>query len=506
MSLIDVSHLTFYYDGSPENIFSDVSFQIDTNWKLGFLGRNGRGKTTFLRLLNGELEYRGRISSAVRMTCFPFAISDPSKETLTLVEEICPDYEFWMVCRELQLLGMDAEVLYRPFCTLSNGEQTRVMLAVLFSREGDFLLIDEPTNHLDLEARKKVADYLKGKRGFLLVSHDRQFLDQCIDHVLVLNRQNIEVRKGNFTDWWEEKQNRDAWETAENEKKKKEIGRLQTAARRTGGWSDQIEKSKIGQHTGDRGFVGHKAAKMMKRAKQIEARMEREIEEKSALLNNVETAEELKLFFLKSHKDILVRAEELCLAYGEKEVVHGLTCTIKQGTQTVLRGKNGCGKSSFLKAVLAQAERAQDGQWTENIVQTENLRITGGRLEVAGGLKLSYVPQDTSFLKGSLQEFIRRQELDESLMKALLRKLDFSREQFEKPMEAYSAGQRKKVLLAKSLAQQAHFYLWDEPLNYIDVFSRMQLETLIARFRPTMLLVEHDAFFAGQIGAKEIRM
>ena len=140
MSLISVSHLTFYYEGSADNIFEDVSFQIDTDWRLGFIARNGRGKTTFLKLLMGEYEYRGTISSDERFDYFPFAVREPEKAVLEVVEELYPDYEFWKLCRELTLLHVDADVLYRAFSTLSSGERTKVMLAVLFSRENNFLL------------------------------------------------------------------------------------------------------------------------------------------------------------------------------------------------------------------------------------------------------------------------------------------------------------------------------------------------------------------------------
>jgi len=99
-------------------------------------------------------------------------------------------------------------VLERPFSTLSFGERTKVMLAALFLKKNNFLLIDEPTNHLDMEGRAALADYLRTKKGFILVSHDRAFLDQCIDHVLSINRADIEVMKGNYTTWRENKDRR----------------------------------------------------------------------------------------------------------------------------------------------------------------------------------------------------------------------------------------------------------------------------------------------------------
>ena len=160
MSLIQVQNLTFAYDGTYDNIFENVSFQLDTDWKLGFTGRNGRGKTTFLNLLMGHYEYQGRISASVRFSYFPYPVTDKSQFSMTIVEEIYPEVEYWQIAKELHALDLDEEILYRPFDTLSNGEQTKLLLAVLFLKENNFLLIDEPTNHLDIRGREVVRRYL----------------------------------------------------------------------------------------------------------------------------------------------------------------------------------------------------------------------------------------------------------------------------------------------------------------------------------------------------------
>ena len=131
---------------------------------------------------------------------------------------------------------------------------------------------------------------------------------------------------------------------------------------------------------------------------------------------------------------------------------------------------------------------------------------TMGTLEIPKGLKISYISQDTSFLKGRLEEYIDRMKLSETLFKSILRQLDFDRVQFDKNMEEYSEGQKKKVLIAGSLLSQAHLYVWDEPLNYIDVFTRMQLEQLILKVQPTMLLVEHDMAFGQKCATKVLKI
>lgn len=248
MAQMQVTNLTFGYEGSIDTIFEEISFTVDTDWKLGFIGRNGKGKTTFLNLLMGRYEYKGSIKTSTVFDYFPYEISERQMQQCCadFMEELRTGCEVWKVICEMEKLKVPAEVLYRPFHTLSHGERTKVMLAILFSEENYFLLIDEPTNHLDAHSRECVKEYLRSKKGFILVSHDRDLLDACIDHVLVLNRESIEVQKGNFSSWWENKEKADAFHQAENEKHLKEIGKLRQAAEQTERWADKNERTKIG--------------------------------------------------------------------------------------------------------------------------------------------------------------------------------------------------------------------------------------------------------------------
>lgn len=526
LSQIKITSLTFGYEGSYENIFEDVTLELDTDWRLGLIGRNGRGKTTLLRLLEGGLAYKGRIEASVSFDYFPFEPRDSTRDALTVAREVIAPFDEWeremellslstdpvslsrygdvferytacdgfiinsLITAECGKLGISPEVLEHPFDTLSGGEQTKLLLAALFLRHESFLLIDEPTNHLDLEGRETLSRYLGTKSGFILVSHDRAFLDASIDHVLSINRANIELQRGSYSSWKENRDRTEQFERTQDEKLRRQITELTAAAQKARGASAATEAHKHGERFAgvrpDRGALGHTAAKQMKRAKCLEARRERALDEKLQLLKNEEQAQSLKLRLLPPPKKRLVSVSGLSVFYGSRVLFENLSFTVDAGERAALTGLNGCGKSSVIKLLLGQ-----------EVPHT-------GLCELTSGVKVSYVPQDTSFLRGDMRAYIEREQLDEELLKAILRKLDFTRAAFDRRLEELSSGQKKKLLLGAALSRQAHILIWDEPLNYIDILSREQLEELIERYRPTMLFIEHDKMFEKRIATREI--
>lgn len=493
MSLIQISDLNFSYPGSYDPIFTDVNIQFDSGWKLGLTGRNGRGKTTLLRLLMGQFPGHGKIHMQEVPALFPYPVSDPGRSVMAVARQLTEEQPDWMICRELSLLGLGEEFLERTFSTLSQGEQTRVMLAALFLREGCYPLIDEPTNHLDAQGRARLGRYLSGRRqGFLLVSHDRMLLDECADHMLSIERSGISLMRGNYSDWQRECDRRDARELAENDRLAREIGRLQEGARRAAAWSDKVEKGKYATRNSglrvDRGYVGHQSARMMQRAKNIEARREKAAAEKASLLKNLETAEALKLHPLEHPAACLVRCRELSVRYDGRAIFAPVTFELHGGERLALVGPNGCGKSSILRLICGQ-EIPHDGL-----------------CETASGLVISYLPQSPEDFDGTPGDYAEAHRVDKSLFLAILRKLGFERVQFEKQVSELSAGQRKKLMLARSLCQRAHLYVWDEPLNYIDVLSRRQIEELILQYHPTLLFVEHDRAFCRTIATGTVEL
>lgn len=492
MSLIRVNELTFGYEGSLNNIFENVSFNIDTDWKLGLIGRNGKGKTTFLKLLQGKYEYKGIISKSVDVDYFPYEVNNKERMSIEIVNDIAPNVEDWEIIKELNLLNADIEILYRNFNQLSGGEQVKILLISLFLKGNNFLLIDEPTNHLDIHTKNSLVEYLNKKKGFILVSHDRDLLDKVVNHIISINNTNIEIQQGSFSSWKENKDRQDNFEIMQNEKLQKDISRLEIASKNTANWSNNVEKSKYknnnSEATIDRGYIGHKSSKMMKKSKVMEKRIEKAIDEKSNLLRNIDKNDSLKMIFLESRKNPLIVIDNLQIKYRDKTIFNPISFEVENGDRIALVGKNGIGKSSILKLIIGDSIHYN------------------GDLKIANNLKISYVSQNTEDLKGNLKLFAVENKIDESIFKAMLSKMGFSKIDFDTDIKEMSEGQKKKVLIAKSISEQANIYIWDEPLNYIDILTRIQIEEAILEYKPTLIFVEHDKTFVDKVATKIIHL
>lgn len=266
--------------------------------------------------------------------------------------------------KEVALLGLDPEALGRPFASFSPGEQARLKLAALFLREGRFLLIDEPTNHLDLQGRDRMAGYLKGKSGFLIASHDRDILNEVCTHTLALERQGARLVAGNYASYREDKRREDEHERDRHDSLLAEISRLGRSAREKAAWSDRVEAGKTGQGPVDRGYVGHQSARMMKRARSIQGRIQRQIEEKEGLLRNLEYASPLKIQAVPHPSRTLLRFEGVSFRYGEgAPLFAGLDLALHKGERLALSGPNGAGKTTLLKLMEGALSPTSGSVW-----------------------------------------------------------------------------------------------------------------------------------------------
>ena len=353
MSTIVCRGLSFGFDGSEQNLFNNLDLVIDTGWRSALVGRNGRGKTTLLRLIHGELAPdRGSVERAVVTRRFPIMPSDPAVSAFEAAKDAAGPFRRWEaemsrlldagddapsierfgalqarfqdaggyaidaeLSRELIVLDIGPALWARPFRDLSGGERTRCLLAGLFARDEGFALIDEPTNHLDRAGRARLAAYLNAKPGFLMVSHDRAFLDACVDHVIALNRDTVETRRTSFSTWREHFHQRLAAQESRNAELRKDIARLEESARHRRAGAMKRESDKTAH--ADKGFIGARAARQMKRAIVIERRGEKAIDARRATLEDVEKSYELKIDNIGTqHSRALVTAANLVVHRG----------------------------------------------------------------------------------------------------------------------------------------------------------------------------------------------
>ena len=223
----------------------------------------------------------------------------------------------------------------------------------------------------------------------------------------------------------------------------------------------------------------------MKKSKVLENRKNKNIEDAKSLLKNVEKIEKLKIIPLIYDKKELITANNFQIVYN-KPLFKPVNFSIKNGDRINIKGKNGIGKTSIIKAII------------------NNEKNYNGILNISNDLKISYVPQDTNGLRGTLKEFIQENNINESVFRAMLVKMGISQSEMENKLDELSEGQKKKILLGKSISENAHIYIWDEPLNYIDIITREQIENMILEYMPTLLFIEHDEVFCNKVSTKTI--
>ncbi|WP_143462278.1 ribosomal protection-like ABC-F family protein [Levilactobacillus enshiensis] len=494
MPKIGLHHLTFGFDTNVSLLFDHVDLDLESHWKLGLVGRNGRGKTTLFNLLLGNLPYQGTITGKQKYVYFPATVTDPQQTAAAVLQAISPVAD-WQLERELRQLDLDPERLTQPFATLSGGEQTKALLAILFADDQAYPLIDEPTNHLDLPSRKRVATYLQSKQqGFIVVSHDRHFLNQVTDHTLAIERKQVILYHGNFAIYEDQKKRRDAFEAEKDAKLKKEADRLKSIAVDITHWAQVTENYQHGNpHEKNSGWQAAGSstlpAKMMKRAKNVERRRDRKLKETEGLRQNIEHVAPLAMTPVPTHYHPLLHVADFSLWYGDRQLFQPVSFDLEQGDRIAIIGPNGCGKSSLIHYLR--------GTFTGEHTGTAALKPQ---------LSLSVSRQLSPDNRGSLTAFANAHHLDRNALLNNLKKLGLPRDVFATPIEQMSMGQQKKVELAQSLATPANLFIWDEPLNYLDVFNQEQLTTLIQQAQPTLLVVEHDQQFIDDVATKVITL
>ncbi|MDN6597317.1 MAG: ATP-binding cassette domain-containing protein, partial [Lentilactobacillus parabuchneri] len=284
--------------------------------------------------------------------------------------------------------------------------------------------------------------------------------------------------------WAAEYQRETQSEIEEKQQLQQEIKRLKSSAEQIEGWAKRAEaKTQKGRKSDlharlDKGFLSHKAAKSMKRSQNTLKRTKSAIDEKQALMKNVDTVVPLTMKDEQPHQVHLMQVNQIQVGREGRILNQPLSFDLKRGQRLVLSGANGLGKTTIFKALMGQRDL-----------------IVNGTILKSPSIKISYLSQDFETLCGSIQAYADRFGIELNTFLNTLRKLGLERAAFDEDLGDLSMGQKRKISLARSLSEAANLYIWDEPLNYLDVITRQQIQDLILKHQPTMLIIDHDEAF-----------
>ena len=521
MAQIEIKDMTFYYDDFYHPVFEHLNVNLDTDWKMALVGRNGRGKSTLLKLLEESLTPTfGKIKKKGTVSYFPYLYDASFTKAMDVVKECIgglrtlelklQKYEELFgnsqeadsaayyevlnqyleldgyamdsyICRELSQMGLPEELLEQEFATLSGGEQTCMLIIALFLRKDTFVLLDEPTNHLDVGKKEHLKEYLKKKKGYIIASHDTEFLDAVCDHILAINKVDISIEQGNYSTWRNNMELKEQFELRTREKLEHEISQLERQSKQTRAWSNIGNKQKYP-------FAGHFRTNgtraYMRQAKAAEQHIKDNLEEKKQLLRNMEAERRLNISQESVRRDCLLMADHVSYCYegASTPVLEDVTLHIYPGDKIWLRGKNGAGKTTLLKLLAG--------------------KLPGDGIRRAGGVSIAYVTQEPALHSGEFSASLRENRKFKELCMLFDVPPDFER----RPLETLSSGELKKVDIARTLAEHHQILFLDEPLNYMDVNFKTQLEEALSDEDLTMVFVEHNESFGEKFANQIIEL
>ncbi len=521
-----------------KKVLEDVSLTVYPGDRISLVGENGAGKTSLFRMLKGHLlPDSGEVSLArgVRIgyleqdfagmdedpkrTCMETSLEsfggliqlEKSIERLTfelgdaggerasglltdLGEaqqrfEVSGGYEYRARTEAtLEGLGLPVPLWERKVSELSAGQRVRLALARLLLEDHDLILFDEPTNHLDVPAREWLEGYLAGMdAAYVVASHDRCFLDAVSNKVAHLDRGALTVYPGNYTEFRQQLEQAEEEGWRRYEKSRKLAKKLQRQAQDYQKWSDAGEKKKRG--AGDKGFMGHKAAKLMKRSLAARRRMEEAVENSRTEKPFEKSA--VKIEFGSSNGRSLVRAGDLVVGYSEEQPLAGeLSFEVSAGDRIAVLGPNGSGKTALLRTVLGE------------------IPALDGEVSLAPSAKTGYFDQDNRGVPPDVTavEAVLGTGRDETLARTVMGRMGVKRETVSKRAAKLSSGERAKVLLAGIILGDNNLLILDEPTNYLDIETQDVLLGALADFPGGILLVSHDRYFVEQLATETLTL
>ncbi len=504
MSIVNFSGVSHYYES--DYILKDINFTIDFNSRIGFIGRNGTGKSTIFNMITGRLIPREGAIHIAGNKKIPYLTQDPSLDaTATLYQTVFSArthvVELLLELREVELqveadhsernmgrlsvihdqviaaggyeyenevklilhkLNFNKSDWHKQNCLFSGGEQTRIQLARTLLSEFDLLLLDEPTNHLDYKMIAWLAEYLRGlNKPYVIISHDRYFLDKAVNKIMELHNKALRFYGGNYTLYAYEVKERNARLSKESKRQEKFIEKTEAF----------IRKNMASQKTKQ----AKSRLKMLNKLERVDAPDKVKTHHFNIKVANRSGNEVFKL------TDVSFGVENFTLAKN-------IDLILFWQEKIALLGPNGCGKTTFFSLL------------------NEDITPTHGIYKKGAGLSLAYYDQHHLHLDASLTVIDTIWELmpgePQGAPLSYLGKYGFSKDMSQNIVSTLSGGEKAKLYLAKLIYQQPNILLLDEPTNHLDIHAIQALEDALTKYDGTVLFVSHDRYFINKIASK----
>lgn len=509
---IGVSNITKNY--GFKNLFDNINFEIKTNEKVALIGSNGCGKTTLLKMISG-LENPDGGSIAIRnkrtiglLSQIPNQESDDVtvkdilyrgiKDIINLKEKL-QELEHKMASinnneldRILNKYGklqeefiniggyeitekidkivdkfkIKKELLNQKFNLLSGGEKTIVSFASLMITDPNILLLDEPTNHLDIDTLEWLEDYLKrSNKTILIVSHDRYFLDNVVNKIILLENSKVHIFNGNYTYFLEENKKRLEIIKKEYDIEHKQIENTKKTIKQLREWG------KIGDNE-----------KFFKRANSMEKRLEKMDKKDKPIIKK-----DIPLNFDVNNRSGIdvIKINNLSIKFDDY-LFQNISLDIKYQERVCIMGSNGSGKSTLIKEIIKN--------------NNDNIKI-------GDSVKIGYIPQEITFENNKitiLEEARKYYFEEESKVRSKLSKFLFNGDNIYKRLEKLSGGEKVRLKLFCLLEEKANLLILDEPTNHLDIETRETLEKALLEFKGTILFISHDRYFINKLATRII--
>jgi len=488
--MLQVKNISKEYGANQ--ILTDVSFTLDKKEKIAVVGKNGAGKSTLLKILAGMEEKDSgemKMPNGSTIVYLP-QIIEPKDENKTPRDYInekprkAADFEIEKLAKVFKL---EEKILDKPIVKLSGGQKTKVAIISIILTNADFILLDEPTNNLDIATVLWIEDFIKkSNSSFIIVSHDRKFLDNVANKVIEITKEGtINIEKGSYNQYLFRQEQKRLRQKIDYENQQLEIGRLKETANKK---KESATKGAKYKGTDNdklvRNFKREQAKGSAKEAKRIEKRID-QMDEVEKPKN--ERPLKINITDLWSGGNETISARDLVVGI-EKFKAGPFNFDIKYGDKICFIGSNGVGKTTLLKTILGK-------------------EAVSGEISVGSAVSFGNLTQEHENLPKdkTLIEFIEGQTgVEQHLIYNLLKKFNFREDQFKKKIETLSPGEKTRLILALFSEQSINTIVLDEPSNHLDMDALNAIEEAISSYEGTVIIVSHDRYLIEKIKPNKI--